>query len=347
MDKLNFQSDNQSSVFPEIIDYLKIINEDSSPAYGADEVTKLATKMLIDFFETNLKVIFVSSGTAANSIALSTICPPYGGILCSDNAHIGGDECGAPEFFTSGAKLLPIPTVDALITEKNLIIKMNNHGLHGIHEVLPSAISLTQASELGTIYTPDDIHKITHTAKKKYNLKTHMDGARFSNACASLNVKPAELSWKNGIDILSLGTTKNGTISCEAIIVFNQKIIDDLERRQKRTGHLWSKNKFVSGQIIKWLEDDNWLNAARKANFYAQDIMKLLKTIDNVTIEYNVDVNMVFACIPIEIQNILRENNVMFNHWYGKNNLTRFVSSWDTKVAELSSLKSIINNIIS
>ena len=157
---MNFQSDNQSSVFPEIIDYLKLINEDSSPAYGADEVTKLATKMLTDLFETNLKVIFVSSGTAANSIALSSICPPYGGILCSDNAHIGGDECGAPEFFTGGAKLLTIPTDNALITEKKLITKMNNHGLHGIHEVLHSVISLTQASELGTIYTPDDINKV-------------------------------------------------------------------------------------------------------------------------------------------------------------------------------------------
>ncbi len=346
MDQLNFQSDNQSSAFPEIIDYLKVINEDSSPAYGADEVTKLATKMLSDLFETNLKVIFVSSGTAANSIALSSICPPYGGILCSDDAHIGGDECGAPEFFTGGAKLLTIPTDNALITEKKLITKMNNHGLHGIHEVLPSVISLTQASELGTIYTPDDINKVTHTAKK-YNLRTHMDGARFSNACASLNVKPAELSWKNGIDILSLGTTKNGTISCEAIIVFNQEIIDDLERRQKRTGHLWSKNKFVSGQIIKWIEDENWLKAARKANLYAQDIMILLKKINNVTIEYNVDVNMVFACIPMIIQDKLRENNVMFNPWYGKKDLTRFVSSWDTKDTELTYFKSIIKNITS
>jgi threonine aldolase len=342
MKQLNFQSDNQSSVFPEIIDYLKLVNEDSSLAYGADEVTKLATNMLTDLFETNLKVLFVSSGTAANSIALSSICPPYGGIFCSDNAHIGGDECGAPEFFSGGAKLLPVPTVDALIREKNLVNTINNYGLHGIHEILPSAISLTQASELGTIYTPDDIHKITNTAKK-YNLKTHMDGARFSNACASLNCKPSELTWKNGIDILSLGTTKNGTISCEAIIVFNQEIIDDIERRQKRSGHLWSKNRFMAGQIIKWIEDDKWLKAAKKANLHAQNIMNSLKKINNVTIEYNVDINMVFACIPLKIQALLKENNVMFNPWNGKNNLTRFVTSWDTKNSELSLFKSIIN----
>ena len=341
---MNFQSDNQSSVFPEIIDYLNIVNKNSSPAYGADEVTKLATNMLIELFETKLKVIYVSSGTAANSIALSSICPPYGGIFCSDNAHIGGDECGAPEFFTGGAKLLPVPTINALITERNLTKVINNYGLHGIHEVLPSAISLTQASELGTLYTPEDLHKITHLAKK-HNLKTHMDGARFSNACASLNCTPAELTWKNGIDILSLGTTKNGTISCEAIIIFNQGIIDDIERRQKRTGHLWSKNKFIAGQIIKWLEDDNWINAAKKANAQAETLSFLLNNIKNVTIKYPVDVNMVFASIPKKIQNLLKDKNVKFNPWYGSENLTRFVTSWDTKNSELKEFESIIKNI--
>jgi len=344
MNKLNFQSDNQSTVFPEVIDYLSEVNKNSSPAYGVDEVTKLATNMLTDLFETNLKVVFVSSGTAANSIALSSICPPYGGIFCSDNAHIGGDECGAPEFFSGGAKLLPIPTVDALIRDKDLTKKINNYGLHGIHEILPSAISLTQASELGTIYNPDDIHKITNTAKK-YNLKTHMDGARFSNACASLNCKPSELTWKNGIDILSLGTTKNGTISCEAIIVFNQEIIDDIERRQKRSGHLWSKNRFMAAQIIKWIEDDRWIKAAKKANFQAQSIMNSLKKLNYVNIEYNVDINMVFACIPKKVQDLLYDNHVMFNPWYGKKNLTRFVTSWDTNDFEVNSFEAIINKI--
>ena len=169
MDQLNFQSDNQSSAFPEIIDYLKVINEDSSPAYGADEVTKLANKMLTDLFETNLKVIFVSSGTAANSIALSSICPPYGGILCSDNAHIGGDECGAPEFFTGGAKLLAIPTINALITEQNLITKMNNHGLHGIHEVSVTKIAqLSKTSRPGIYVEFGSEDKLKAEVLRKY-----------------------------------------------------------------------------------------------------------------------------------------------------------------------------------
>ena len=341
---MNFQSDNQSTIFPEIIDYIKSINNESSLAYGADNITKLATKMLKEFFETDLKVLFVSSGTAANAISLSSVCPPYGAILCSDNSHINGDECGAPEFFTGGAKLLSINTNNAIITKNNLIKTINSYGLHGFHEVLPSAISITQATELGTSYTLDQINKISTIAKQN-NLKTHMDGARFSNACAFLNCTPAEMSWKSGVDILSLGTTKNGTISCEAIIIFNKDILDDVNRRQKRAGHLWSKNKYIAAQLVKWLEEDRWIKAARKANLQAQKLKSLLQKIKGVSIEYPVEVNMIFAKIPKNIQDFLKKHEVKFNPWYGPENLTRFVTSWDTKKTELEKLEKIINSI--
>lgn len=341
---MNFQSDNQSTIFPEIIDYIKSINNESSLAYGADNITKLATKMLKEFFETDLKVLFVSSGTAANAISLSSICPPYGAILCSDNSHINGDECGAPEFFTGGAKLLSINTDNAIITKENLIKTINSYGLHGFHEVLPSAISITQATELGTSYTLDQINEISTIAKQN-NLKTHMDGARFSNACAFLNCTPAEMSWKNGVDILSLGTTKNGTISCEAIIIFNKDILDDVNRRQKRAGHLWSKNRYIAAQLVKWLEEDRWIKAAKKANLNAQKLKSLLQKIKGVSIEYPVEVNMIFAKIPKNIQDFLKKHEVKFNPWYGPENLTRFVTSWDTKKTELEKLEKIINSI--
>ena len=341
---MNFQSDNQSTIFPEIIDYIKSINNESSLAYGADNITKLATKMLKEFFETDLKVLFVSSGTAANAISLSSICPPYGAILCSDNSHINGDECGAPEFFTGGAKLLSINADNAIITKENLIKTINSYGLHGFHEVLPSAISITQATELGTSYTLDQINEISTIAKQN-NLKTHMDGARFSNACAFLNCTPAEMSWKNGVDILSLGTTKNGTISCEAIIIFNKDILDDVNRRQKRAGHLWSKNRYIAAQLVKWLEEDRWIKAARKANLQAQKLKSLLQKIKGVSIEYPVEVNMIFAKIPKNIQDFLKKHEVKFNPWYGPENLTRFVTSWDTKKTELEKLEKIINSI--
>jgi len=341
---MNFQSDNQSTIFPEIIDYIKSINNESSLAYGADNITKLATKMLKEFFETDLKVLFVSSGTAANAISLSSICPPYGAILCSDNSHINGDECGAPEFFTGGAKLLSINADNAIITKENLIKTINSYGLHGFHEVLPSAISITQATELGTSYTLDQINEISTIAKQN-NLKTHMDGARFSNACAFLNCTPAEMSWKNGVDILSLGTTKNGTISCEAIIIFNKDILDDVNRRQKRAGHLWSKNRYIAAQLVKWLEEDRWIKAAKKANLNAQKLKSLLQKIKGVSIEHPVEVNMIFAKIPKNIQNFLKKHEVKFNPWYGPDNLTRFVTSWDTKKTELDKLEKIINGI--
>ena len=341
---MNFQSDNQSSVFPEIIKYLEEINKHSSPAYGSDNITKLANGMLTDLFETEIKVMYVSSGTAANSIALSSICPPYGGILCSDNAHIGGDECGAPEFFTGGAKLVQIQTSNGLIKKENVTSTLKNYGLHGIHEILPSAISLTQASELGTVYTPDNLKSITKLAKKN-NLYTHMDGARFANACCFLKCKPADISWKSGIDILSLGTTKNGTISCETIIIFNKKIQEDFERRQKRAGHLWSKNRYISGQIVKWIENDRWIKAAQRANNQALAIKNILNKNKNIIIKYPVNINMVFAKIPTKLQTILKTNNVNFNPWYGENNLTRFVTSWDTDDNEIKKFEYIINNL--
>jgi threonine aldolase len=339
-----FQSDNQSSIFPEIITYLNEINNDASPAYGTDSITKLANQMLTDLFETNLKVFYVSSGTAANSIALSSLCPPYGGILCSDTAHIGGDECGAPEFFTGGAKLINISTSNGIISSSNLLSTLNNYGLHGIHEILPSVISLTQATELGTVYNPDNLEEITYIAKKN-NLKTHMDGARFANACAYLNCSPSEISWKSGIDILSLGTTKNGTMSCEVILVFNKEINDDFDRRQKRAGHLWSKNRYMSAQIIKWIEDDRWIIAANKANDYALSLKNILTKNNNIVIEHPVNINMLFAKIPQNIQKLLIEKNVHFNSWYGNKDLTRFVTSWDTKQIEIDRLEDILNSI--
>jgi len=172
-----------------------------------------------------------------------------------------------------------------------------------------------------------------------------MDGARFSNACAFLNCTPAEMSWKSGVDILSLGTTKNGTISCEAIIIFNKDILDDVNRRQKRAGHLWSKNKYIAAQLVKWLEEDRWIKAARKANLQAQKLKSLLQKIKGVSIEYPVEVNMIFAKIPKNIQDFLKKHEVKFNPWYGPENLTRFVTSWDTKKTELEKLEKIINSI--
>ena len=172
-----------------------------------------------------------------------------------------------------------------------------------------------------------------------------MDGARFSNACCFLKCEPADITWKSGVDILSLGTTKNGTMSCEAILIFNKDIKEDFERRQKRAGHLWSKNRYMSAQIIKWIENERWIKAAQKANNYALSIKNSLSKNKNIIIEYPVDINMVFARIPIAIQDKLKINNVSFNPWYGSDNLTRFVTSWDTTSSEIKKIDNIIINL--
>ena len=340
---MNFLSDNQSTVFSEIIQYLQTINKDSSSSYGNDPITNKAQKLVSDFFEKQVEIRYVSSGTASNSISLSTICPPYGGIICSSDSHLDGDECGAPEFFTGGAKLIKIHTSNGIISPQKLKNKINSFGLHGIHEVKLSVLDITQISELGTIYTIDKLKELTDIAHKN-NLLIHMDGARFANACASLNCKPSEISWKSGIDIMSLGATKNGAMACELIVIFNKDITDDIDRRQKRAGHLWSKNRYMSAQIIKWIEDDRWFKAAKKANNFAKQIHDILSSNKNIKIPFAVEGNMVFAEISANLQKYLLENKVKFNKWPKGKNLTRFVASWDTKESEINNFKKVIKS---
>ena len=244
---INLRSDNESKVFPEIMEYLNEINEFKSKAYGEDEITIKAKNLLNNFFEKKVDVFFLSTGTATNAISLSSLSPSFGGILSSDIAHINLDECGAPEFFSGGAKLLPIKTENGLISSLCLEKKLSKMGYHGIHEILPSTLSITQISELGTAYSLDqikDISKISH----KNNLKIHMDGARFANALVSLDVTPAEMTWKSGIDVLSFGATTNGCLAAEAIIFFKKDLVGNIAFLMKRAGHLLSKMRFVSAQ---------------------------------------------------------------------------------------------------
>ena len=338
---INLRSDNESKVFPEILDYMSKVNNEISKAYGEDKITKKAKSLITDFFETEVEVLFLVSGTAANSISLSAICPPFGSIFCSDNAHINLDECGAPEFYSGGAKLIPIKTINGLLSANSLNTKIKNMGTHGVHEMLPSAISITQTSELGTVYSPDHIKNISSLAKKN-NLKIHMDGARFANACAFLKCTPAKMTWKSGVDILSLGATKNGALSCELVVVFNKKIFAHIDRRQKRSGHLLSKQKFIAAQIIKWIENDRWLQAANEANNKTREIITILKKNKKINIIYPVESNMIFAEIPLDLELHLKKNNLEFYNWPSKKNTLRFVISWNFENQDIDLIKNIL-----
>ena len=337
---MNFQSDNQSSVFPEIIDYLNTVNKHSSPAYGTDDVTKLARNLLIDLFETDLKVLFVSSGTAANSIAISSICPPYGGILCSDNAHIGGDECGAPEFYTGGAKLVTLNGVYGKITPEELSENVGGVGI--VHHTQPSVVSITQLCETGETYQLDEISTIAETANK-HNLKMHMDGARFANALVSLGATPAEMTWKSGIDVLSFGATKNGCIAAEAIIFFKPELVGNLPFLMKRSGHLLSKMRFVSAQLDAYISNDVWLRNAKHANNMGKKLSEGLNSNPNIELAYPTQANEVFAKFPKPVIEHLNSKGYKMNEEELDGKAVRLVTAWNTKESDVNQLLETIS----
>jgi threonine aldolase len=268
----------------------------------------------------------VVNGTAANSLALATLVPSHGAVLCHDDAHIWVDECGAPEFFSHGAKLVPIEGHDGKLTVDGLKLALEKFRAGFVHNSQPGAISLTQATECGTVYSPREVAAISEFARAR-GLKLHVDGARFANALVNLGCTPAELTWKAGVDVLSFGATKNGALAAEAVIFFNAEDVRDFEYRRKRSGHLLSKMRFVSAQLESYLRDDLWLTNARHANQLASRLAQGLSQISTIEIIHPVSANAVFARMPSALAAKLRRNGAKFYDW-GK-------SEADTTLARL------------
>jgi threonine aldolase len=311
---MNFVSDNCYGASPEILAAVAAIGSAPAPNYGDDDVTKRVTARLCEVFERDVAVFPVVSGTAANALALATLVPPHGAIVCHAAAHIAVDECGAPEFFTHGAKLVTIECPDAKLTP-GLITQSLAHFQKGVvHHLQPAAISLTQASELGTVYTPAEIAAISQLARTR-GLKLHMDGARFANALAGLGCSAAELTWKAGVDVLSFGATKNGALAAEAVIFFDPDDVGDFQYRRKKSGHLLSKMRFVSVQLEAYLKDDHWLANARRANMLAKRLAEGLSQSNTVEIVHRVQANAVFASMPDALITKLRKAGVQFYDW--------------------------------
>jgi threonine aldolase len=311
---MNFVSDNCYGASPEILAAVAAIGSAPAPNYGDDDVTKRVTARLCEVFERDVAVFPVVSGTAANALALATLVPPHGAIVCHAAAHIAVDECGAPEFFTHGAKLVTIECPDAKLTP-GLITQSLAHFQKGVvHHLQPAAISLTQASELGTVYTPAEIAAISQLARTR-GLKLHMDGARFANALAGLGCSAAELTWKAGVDVLSFGATKNGALAAEAVIFFDPDDVGDFQYRRKKSGHLLSKMRFVSVQLEAYLKDDHWLANARRANMLAKRLAEGLSQSNKIEIVHRVQANAVFASMPDALITKLRKAGVQFYDW--------------------------------
>jgi threonine aldolase len=330
--KYHFASDNCSGLCPEAWQAMEKANAGYHPSYGADSITAEACETFRQFFETDCEVFFVFNGTAANSLSLAALCQSYHSAICSDVAHIETDECGAPEFFSNGSKLLTAKSslgkLDPLDVERLITHRMD------LHYPRPKALSITQSTELGTIYRPGEIAGLCSLAKKN-GLHVHMDGARFFNALAGGTASPADITWRAGVDVLCCGGTKLGMAVTEAVVFFNHDLARDFEYRCKQAGQLCSKMRFISAQWLRILSDNVWKIHAARANGLARQLADGLGKVSGVQILYPVDANAVFARLPEDLKTQLKSRGWQFYSFIGGG--SRLVCSWATTEADVQS----------
>lgn len=300
------------------------------PSYGADGITAEACESFRQFFETDCEVFFVFNGTAANSLSLASLCQSYHSVICSDVSHIETDECGAPEFFSNGSKLLlaksSLGKLDPTDVERLIIHRTD------LHYPRPKALSLSQSTELGTTYRPGEIAGLGQVAKQ-HGLHVHMDGARFFNALAASGKTPAEITWKAGVDVLCCGGTKLGMAVTEAVVFFNHDLAREFEYRCKQAGQLCSKMRFISAQWLRMLSDHTWQKHASNANRLARKLSDELGHLPGVQILYPVDANAVFAKLPEPMKVGLKERGWIFYSFIGGG--SRLMCSWATTAADV------------
>ncbi|MCL4108034.1 UNVERIFIED_CONTAM: hypothetical protein GTU68_017062 [Idotea baltica] len=326
------------------MDALIAANSGVANSYGDDLYTKQLQQKLSEIFETDVVVYPVVSGTAANALALSTLTPSYGKVFCHEMSHINTDECGAPEFFTGGAKLVPISSENGKITAEALADVIRGAG--NVHSAQPATVSITQSCEVGGLYQLDEISAIAKTAHEN-GLSVHMDGARFANGLVSLNATPAEMTWKSGVDVLSFGGTKNGCLAAEAVVFFKPELVQAFPFLHKRSGQLLSKMRFISSQLLAYLTDDVWLRNARHANALAARLAQGISDIDGVELAYSVEANELFVHFPREVINKLNEAGFQITE--GELDETappRFVTAWNTREDEVDTLLSAIQTAV-
>ncbi|CAP55247.1 threonine aldolase family protein [Gluconacetobacter diazotrophicus] len=334
----NFSSDNVVPACPAVMSALMAANEGAAPAYGADAWTARLQQVAADVFQHAVQVFPVTTGTAANALALAAITPPYGAVLCDESAHIVQSECGAPDFYTGGARLLTIPSEDGRMDPAALSYVLDRHPASNVQDNLPTTLSLTQATEWGTVYDPARIADLTARARAR-GLAVHLDGARLANAIVHLGCTPAEATWKAGIDVLALGATKNGAMAAEAVIIFDPARAEQFARRRKRGGHGWSKQRFLSAQLLACLEDDLWLNNARQANAMAHRLAGGLFRHPGARLVYETQANEIFVMLPDRAIAHLRAAGFVFRDWPTplgvEGTVVRLVTSYYTRVADV------------
>ena len=322
---IDFRSDNTHGASPEVIEALARAAAGTMTSYGGDEITARVRARCREIFETDLEIFPLLTGTAANALAIAAMTPPWGGVLCHEDAHIHRDELGAPEFFTGGAKLFPMAGADGKLHADDVARAAVEAG----RTVVPCCVSVTQATEGGTVYRVEELRAVKEAA----GLGMHMDGARFANALVSLGCTPAEMTWKAGVDVLTFGGTKNGVMAAELLVVFDQALRETIAPRWHRSGHRLSKMRFLSAQFDAYLSDDLWLRNARHANAMAQRLARGLEPLRPV------EANVVFVRFEPETAEALRGQGFLFHDWplFGEG-VVRLVCGFGTSEADVDAL---------
>jgi threonine aldolase len=340
--KADFASDNTSGVCPEAMEGLLRGNDHAAPAYGNDRWTSLASDAFRGLFEIDCEVFFVFNGTAANSLALASLCQPFHSVIAHEHAHVETDECGAPEFFSNGSKLLlgagPLGKL-APSTVTHLVEKRSD-----IHYPKPKVVSITQATELGTVYDAHELDAL-RTVARRHGLRIHMDGARFANALASLDTTPAELTWKRGVDVLCFCGTKNGLPMGEAIVFFDRDLAADFAYRCKQAGQLASKMRFITAPWLALIESGALLRNAQHANDCAHRLATGLDSIDGVRLMFPQQANSVFVELPVGVDDELRAKGWDFYSFIGVGG-ARFMCSWATTSEQVDALISDVGQCV-
>ena len=322
---MSFHSDNCSGASPEVMAAILEANEGAAQSYGDDAIMDAARARIREVFEApEAAVYLVATGTAANSLAMSISCPPWGAMFAHRNAHVIIDECGAPEFFTNGAKLIPVEGDDGRITPETLALALTRIVQGDVHSVQRGMLTLTNVTEAGTVYGAADVAALTAIARAN-GMPSHMDGARFANAIVATNAPPAEMTWRAGVDVLSFGGTKNGCMAVEAVVIFDPAKAWEFELRRKRGGHLFSKHRYLSAQMLAYLAKDHWLKNARNANRMAALLAAGLADA-GIPLRSPVQANMLFPLWP----------DSRAQHPASALMEDRLVTSWNTTTADVT-----------
>jgi threonine aldolase len=348
---MNFASDNGAGVAQQILDAIVASSRVYAPAYGADEYTARAQAVLSDVFETKVAAFLVATGTAANALALSALVNPWDAVFCHEEAHIHDDECGAPELFSGGAKLVGIAGEGGKITPEGLRETLERFPRGLVKSAQPGALSLSQATEAGTIYSVGEVSELSSIAHRR-GIGVHMDGARFGNALVSAKATPADMTWRVGVDILTLGATKNGALACEAVVFFDAERAANFAFQRKRGGQTLSKGRFLGAQMEAYLADGLWLRLAERANASARRLAHGLATTPGVRLEWPTEANEVFVVAPTAMVERWRAAGAVFHEWSTRSlapersprngeTLVRLVASFETESSEIDRLMRI------